>query len=165
MGEGKACTPTVFCLAWPEDINELFHKGDITNSYLEMEGLLMLWIVMEEVCLKLRAAHVALFSDKSPNIRLVKRLTQRGSLIAMQLVQALTLGLKKSGASPLTTLHIGGEENCLTDIISRSFGSNLAWFCKNDTDLLNLFNKIFPWPNQAYWTVFSLSKATSMKVI
>ena len=47
MGEGKACIPTVFFLAWPDYIKELFHKGDITNSDLEMAGLLMLWLVME----------------------------------------------------------------------------------------------------------------------
>ena len=83
----------------------------------------------------------------------------------MQIVQELTLRLKKAGASPLTPLHISGEENYMTDIPSRLFGSNLAWFCKNDTDLLNLFNKNFPLPNQASWTVFSPSNAVSMKVI
>ena len=112
-----------------------------------MEGLLMLWIVMEEVCPKLRSAYVALFSDNSPNIGWVKILAARGSLVEMQLVRALTLILKKSGASPLTPLHISGEENYMTDIPSRSFGSNLSWFCKNDTDLLNSFNKNFPLPN------------------
>ena len=86
MGEGKACIPTVFRLAWPEDIKELFHKGNITKSDLEMAGLLMLWIVMEEVCPKLRAAYVALFSDNAPTIGLVKRLAVRGSLVKMQLV-------------------------------------------------------------------------------
>ena len=50
MGEGKACTPTVFYLAWPDDIKELFRKGSIKNSDLEMASILMLWIVMEEVC-------------------------------------------------------------------------------------------------------------------
>ena len=68
MGERKSCTPTVFCLAWPYDVNELFHKGKITNLYLEMAGLLMLWLVMEEVCPKLRAAYAALFGDNSPTI-------------------------------------------------------------------------------------------------
>ena len=63
MGEGKACIPKVFRLSFTEDIKEFFHKGDITNSDLDMAGLLMLWIVMEEVCPKLRADHVALFSN------------------------------------------------------------------------------------------------------
>ena len=32
----------------------------------------------------------------------------------------------------------------MTNIISRSFGNISSWFCKNDTDLLNLFNTNFP---------------------
>ena len=53
----------------------------------------------------------------------------------------------------------------MTDIPSRSFGIYLSWFCKNDTDLLNLFNKNPPLTNQASWTVFSPSNTVSMKVI
>ena len=109
MGKGKACTPTVFRLAWPYDIKELFHKGNITNSDLEMAGLLMLWLLMEEVFPKLRSSYDALFSDNSPAIGGVKRLTARVSLIATQLVWALTPWLKKDGTSPLTHLHIAGE--------------------------------------------------------
>ena len=41
----------------------------------------------------------------------------------------------------------------------------LFGFVKNDTDLLNLFNKNPPFPNQASWTVFSPTNAVSMKVI
>ena len=53
----------------------------------------------------------------------------------------------------------------MTDIPSRSFVSNMYWFCKNDTDLIKVFNKDFSLPNQASWTVFSPSNAASMKVI
>ena len=70
----------------------------------------MLWLVMKEVCTKLLAAYVALFGDNSPTIGWLKRLAARGSLAAMQLVQALRIPLKKDGASPLTPLHIAGEE-------------------------------------------------------
>ena len=94
-----------------------------------------------------------------------KRIAARGSLVAMKLVRAITLRLKKVGASLLTSLNISGEENAMTDIPSRSFGSNISWFCKNDTDLLNLFNKNFPLPNQASWNVLSPSNSVSMKVI
>ena len=34
MGEEQACIPTVFRLDWPDDIRELFHKVNITNSDL-----------------------------------------------------------------------------------------------------------------------------------
>ena len=74
MGEGKSCITTVFRLAWLDNIKELFRKWDITNLDVEMEGLLMLWIVMEEVCAQLRAAYVALFSDNLPTVGWVKRL-------------------------------------------------------------------------------------------
>ena len=120
---------------------------------------------MEEVCPKLWASHVALFSDSRPTIGWLKRLEARESFVAMQLVRSLTLRLKKAGASPLTPLHIAGKENSMTDILSRSFDSNLAWFCKNDTDLLNLFNNNLSLPNQASWTVFSPSNTASMKII
>ena len=64
---------------------------------------------MKEVYPKLRSAYVALFSDNSPTIGWVKRLEVRVSLVAVQLVRALTLQLEKYGASPLTPLHIAGE--------------------------------------------------------
>ena len=81
-----------------------------------MAGLLMLWLVMEEVCPELRAAYLALFSENPPTIGWLKLFAARGSLVAMQLVQALTLRLKKAGASPFTPLHISGIENAMTDI-------------------------------------------------
>ena len=62
-------------------------------------------------------------------------------------------------------LHISGEENAMTDNPSRSFGSNISWFCKNDTDLLNFFIIHFPLPNQASCTVFTPSNVVIMKVI
>ena len=72
---------------------------------------------------------------------------ERVSLVATQLVRALKLQLKKAEASPLTPWHIAGGENSVTDIPSRLFDSNLSWFCKNDTDLLNVFNQNSPLPN------------------
>ena len=105
-------------------MQEFFCKFNITNSDLEMAGLLMLWLVMEEVFPKLLAVYVALFGDNSPTIGWVKCLVVRVSLAAMQLVQALTLRIKKAGASPLTPLHIYGEENYMTDIPPRSFVGN-----------------------------------------
>ena len=58
----------------------------------------------------------------------------------MQLVRALTLRLKKPRASPLTPLYIAGEENYVTDIPSRSFGS--------DSSLKKIIKK------EAVWATF-----------
>ena len=170
IGERKGAPPTVFRLEWPEDIrrdmvSEANPSGSITNSDLEMAGLLLLWLVMESVCPSLDGAHVALFSDNSPTVHWVERLASRHSIVAMQLIRALALRLQLQKASPLTPLHIAGIHNAITDIPSRSFGSIPKWHCPTDTHLLNLFNTMFPLPTQASWNVFQISSEISTRVI
>jgi hypothetical protein len=151
IGENNAVPPTVFRMPWPRDItaqvvSSTNPTGTITNSDLEMGGLLLLWLVMEEVCQDLNGAHVALFSDNSPTVHWVQRLASQQSPIAMQLLRALALRLHINRASPLTPLHISGVHNAMTDIPSRSFGSEPKWFCQTDADLRTLFNTLFPLP-------------------
>lgn len=171
IGETKACIPTVFRMEWPEDIKKEVLKtnaglnGALTNSDLEMAGLLLLWLVMEEVCDLKAGDHVALFSDNSPTVNWVRRMAARGSLVADQLLRALSLRLKLKHVSPLTPLHIAGKKNEMTDIPSRSFGSEKKWFCRNEDELLNLFNSSFPLPQQNSWTVFRPSREIESRVI
>jgi hypothetical protein len=139
--------------------------GKLTNSDLECAGLLLLWLVMEEVCDPQPGAHIALFSDNSPTVSWVCRMAAKGSLVAGELLRALALRMKQKHVSPLTTLHIAGQKNAMTDIPSRSFGSEKKWYCKNDDDLLTLFNSAYPLPNQNSWTVFRPSFEISMRVI
>ena len=80
-------------------------------------------------------------------------------------MRALTLRMQASGVSPLTTLHVPGKLNAMTDIPSRSFGSEPKWHCISDTDLLNLFNHSFPLPKQSSWTVYSPSFALCTRVL
>ena len=42
FGENELCIPTVFRWEWPQEIKDLYHEGVITNSDLEMAGLLLL---------------------------------------------------------------------------------------------------------------------------
>jgi hypothetical protein len=164
IGENEACIPTVFRWEWSPEVKALYTAKKISNSDLEMAGLLFLWLVMESVCGNLREKRVALFSDNSPTVGWVRRLATRGSLVSAHLIRALALRLKLKGTCPLTPLHIAGEENSMTDIPSRSFGSEPKWCCKSNHDLLTLFNTLFPLPSQNSWTVFQLSSAISMRV-
>ncbi len=71
LGELSECIPTVFRWEWSEDIRneiKLFENptGRITNSDLEMAGMLLLWLVIEGVCGILEEKQVALFRDKTP---------------------------------------------------------------------------------------------------
>ena len=77
-GEDKEFIPTVFFLSWPHDVKEFFHTGNITNSDLEMAGLLMLCIVVEEVCPKLQAAYGVFSRKQSKTVGWIKQLAERG---------------------------------------------------------------------------------------
>jgi hypothetical protein len=68
FGENNMCVPTVFRWEWPQEIKDLYQNDAITNSDLEMAGLLLLWLIMESVCGTLREKRVALFSDNSPTV-------------------------------------------------------------------------------------------------
>jgi hypothetical protein len=129
-----------------------------------MAGLLFLWLVVEAVCENLREKNVALFSNNSPTVGWVQRLATRGSLVLANIIRELALHLKLHGTCPITPLHIAGEENSMTDIPSRLFGSKKKWHCKTNDELLTLFNFLFPIPNQTFWTVFQLSYAIGMRV-
>ena len=126
--------------------------------------MLLLWLVMESVCGSLKEKRVALFSDNSPTVGWVHCLATRGSMVSAHLIRALALRLKLNGTCPITPLHIAGEENSMTDIPSRSFGSKPKWHCKSNTNLLTLFNNLFPIPSQNSWTVFQISYAVGMRV-
>ena len=157
-------------MEWPEDIKAEINSssnrtGKLTNSDLEMAGMLLLWLVMEEVCDLLSGARVAVFSDNQPTVSWVDRLASKSSEVAGQLLRAMALRMKMRGAAPLTALHIPGKQNAMTDIPSRSWGSNPKWHCKDDTDLLALFNTTFPLPSQASWTVFHPTNAICMKIL
>jgi hypothetical protein len=72
-------------------IKELYHNDTITNSDLEMAGLLFLWLVMEWVCGNLREQRVALFSDNSPTVGWVRRLTAMAAVVAMAKAMTSTM--------------------------------------------------------------------------
>jgi hypothetical protein len=168
-GKLSACIPTLFHWQWPNDIREqvvLFNNpsGKITNSDLEMAGLLLLWLAMEEVCGPLRDKCIALSGGNSPLIGWEARLASKRSIVAKNLVQAMALRLKLQCACPLTPVHIEGKRNAISDVPSQSFGSNPAWKCDRDAELLTLFNPLFPLPDQKSWTVFCLNCKVVMRV-
>ncbi len=71
--ELSACTPVVFRWEWPDDIKNNIKTlanptGRLTNSDLEMAGLLMLWLVIEGVCPDLHEKRITLFSDNMPTV-------------------------------------------------------------------------------------------------
>jgi hypothetical protein len=65
IGKLSECPPTVFRLRWPSNITaSIITKsnptGTLTNSDLELAGLVLLWIMMENVCTDLVEKRVRL---------------------------------------------------------------------------------------------------------
>ncbi len=91
IGELSECPPTVFRLQWPPDITtnvitKSNQTGTITNLELGLAGLVILWLMMEHVCICLAEKGVALFSNNSPSVSSVECMAVRSSLIAEQLI-------------------------------------------------------------------------------
>ncbi len=113
----------MFRWEWPTEIKNDIKtvqnpKGKISNSDLEMAGLLMLWLVIEGVCNNLCEKRITLFSDNLPTIGWVMRLVSKKSSVAKNLIQALALQLKTQHACPLTPMHIEGKWNTISDVPS-----------------------------------------------
>jgi hypothetical protein len=89
----------------------------------------------------------------------------RSSFIAEQLIPVLALRINAQRSCPLTTLHISGDQNTMTDIPSRLFGSKPKWHFKTDADLLTFFNASFPLPHQNSWSGCQPTSKIAMCVI
>jgi hypothetical protein len=108
---------------------------------------------------------VALFSDNSPTVSWVQCMASQASLVMEQLICILALQLNKNKACPITMLHIARDQNAMTDIPSRSFGSEQKWHFKSEVAFLTFFNNLFPLPCQNSWMLCQPTSAIAMQVI
>ncbi len=169
IGKLSKCLPTIFHFQWPPDItanvvSDSNPKGKITNSNLKLAGLVILWLMMEHVCGPLMEKRVSLFSGNSPTVSWVHWMACCLSLIVEQLIQVLALRLNLQRVCPITTLHIAGDQNSMTDIPSCSFGSKQKWHFTNNEILLTFFNSTFQLPHQNSWSVCQPTAAIATRV-
>ena len=170
FGITTACVPTVFRVEWPESIKAQLQTednpgGTITNSDLEMAGLVLLWLVIEHVVKDLRHKHVLMLSDNSPSVGWIDRMASKRSTPASKLLRALAYRINAKEACPLTPLHIPGVHNRIADIPSRSFGYKHAWHFRDDQKFLTFFNKTFPLPHQQSWAMCQLSSGIQSRCV
>jgi hypothetical protein len=136
-----------------------------SENGIKLAGLVLLWLMMEHVCGPLTEKRIALFSDNSPIVSWVEQIACRSSLVTEQLICVLALRFNIQKVCPITTLHIAGDQNSMTDIPSRSFGSEHKWHFKSEHDLLTFFNVNFTLPLQNSWTVCQPTSTIATRVI
>ncbi len=163
----KFLKPTVWHLEFPQNIwNQVVSfsnpKGDITNSDLEMAGLLAAYLVLEHLTL-LKFVHTAAWCNNTPTVSWANKLSSSKSMVTARLVWALVLQLHTNQASPLIIWSISGILNVMADTASRMFSQQKAdgnTFTIDDT-FLHWFNSCFPHPQETSWMLFWFSNKLS----
>jgi len=112
--------PVVWRLEWPDDIRLSVVSfdnptGTITNSDLEMAGMLIHYLVLEHL-VSLKHVHVAAWCDNTPTVSWTNKLSSSRSLVAGRLTRALALRIHENEASPLVSNRQPNGGHVLTHV-------------------------------------------------
>jgi hypothetical protein len=173
MSGSKNIQPVVWRLEWPDDIQRRLvsfknPRGDLTINDLEMAGLLLQYLVLEQL-VDLKHEHVAAWCDNTSTVSWARRMTSSRSKIGHRLVRALMMRINVNEASPLVTVSIAGCRNDMADVASRSFGPSSSRTSDPSFDNTNLlfldsFDSEFPLEQDASWRLFLISTKLSSLV-
>jgi len=156
--------PLVWRIKFPPEIQQEVvsqhnPQGKLTNSNLEMVGLLLQWLVLKQV-VDLRHAHIACWCDNTPMVAWATKLLTTKAMTALRLIRILALHMFTCQASPLTALHILGKHNWMADFASWSFS-----LYPTQKIFLTEFHHCFPLPQNNSWICFCLPNATIGQVL
>ena len=157
-----AITPFLWQVEWPEDIQLALVSSDnptgtITINDLELAGMLLGFLALENRGVDLTNQHVASFCDNSSAVSWSYKLRNSRSVIAGHLLRYMGLRLHRAKASSIIPVHIAGEDNVMADVISRAFKTGT--FFSAATNLPSYFNTHFPLEQSASWTECPLTKS------
>ena len=158
---GKAhMPPTVWHVPFPPDIQNQFWSADnpsgtITNSDLELLGIVYTWIILEYLA-DLHHLHIGVWCDNTPSVGWARKLCSNRSIIAEHLTRVLAIRHRITQSSPLITSSIRGIHNTMADIPSRAFGTGAIArkYAGTPHHFLTQFNSTFPLPQQQSWRLF-----------
>jgi hypothetical protein len=162
--------PVVWRVEWPEDIRQSVvsydnPSGSISNSDLEMAGMVLHYLVLEHL-VALRHVHVAAWCDNTPTVSWTNKLSSSRSSVAGRLTRALAMRIHANEASPLISVSIAGVDNRMADVASRTFSRHAVadnTFAISDEDFLQMFATSFPLQNDS-WSIFHMSDKLSSRI-
>jgi len=157
FGFERHLPPIVWRVEFPPEIQKQLvsqdnPRGTISNSDLEMLGLILQWLVLENF-VELAHTHVACWCDNTPTVAWASKLLSTKAVKAAQLLRILALRMNACQASPLTTLHIEGTKNGMANFALRSFKK-----FPDTKAFLTEFHLQFPLPQDAFWTEYHFPK-------
>jgi hypothetical protein len=162
--------PVVWRVEWPQDIRDNVVSfsnptGTITNSDLEMAGMVLHYLVLEHLT-RLRHVHIAAWCDNTPTVSWTNKLSSSRSRVAGRLARALALRIHANEASPLISVSIARVNNQMVDVASRTFSRTSATaetFQLSDHEFLQHFATTFPLQDTS-WRVFRLSTKLTSRI-
>ena len=156
--------PLVWRVQFPPDITARFKsssnkQGDLTINDLEMAGLLLQFLVLEQVTDTLVDKRAAAWCDNTSTVSWARRLTSKRSLVGQRLLRALSIRHVVTKCSPLAPWSIAGANNNMADLASRSFraSGSKGNYELNDAAFLTMFNSKFPLSQGASWHTHTLN--------
>lgn len=156
--------PIVWRVPFPPDIERRCKEGDgITNSDLEMAGLFLQMLVLEQMVPNLQHCNVAVWCDNTPTVAWTTKMAAK-SRIPGQLLRGLALRMRSLRLGTVLPISIAGDDNKMADDASRSFKEESA-FCFTNTQLLSHFATNYPPPQKASWQLATPSSELTSKVI
>jgi hypothetical protein len=159
---------TVWRHDWPQEIQEKFvstsnPNGTISISDLEMAGVLIGWLVLENISpVPLQHAHIGISCDNTPAVAWASRLASSKSTAGNHLCRALALRQHVHRASPLLTISIAGINNDMADVASRAAKHTSQ--SNSHQDFLSMFSSKFPLPQKHSWHLYHLPSRSFSRV-
>jgi hypothetical protein len=163
---GYGVQPKVWCVEWPDDVVQLYRDGALTNSDLEMAGMLMQYLVAEQIR-PMEHCHTSIWSDNSPVTSWSTKMADKATTpIAGQLLRVLAMRQRTTRSALPTVTHYAGSLNILADTVSCSFakfhhGNARGGPSQSDTDFLTAFNSVFSLSEFAQMPLWQLVTLTS----
>ena len=102
---GHQIQPTVWRLEWSPDVVDLYRKGKLTISDLEMAGVLLQYMVAEQLR-PMSRCHTAIWSDNSPATSWATKMAAKATTpIAGQLLPALAMRQRTTRSALPSVAH------------------------------------------------------------
>jgi hypothetical protein len=141
--------PSVWRVEFPVDItrqvvSDSNPTGALTNSDLELAGVLLHYSVLEQLVPDLTHVQVVIGCDNTPAVAWTRKMATRASSpIAYRLLRGLAMRQRATYAAPPAIYHVAGDTNTLADVASRALTPV--------SPFLPHFNARFPLPQSRSW--------------
>lgn len=162
----ESLEPTVWFTQWPHAVQQDFCSsnnptGAITISDLELMGIFMHFLALEETLKRRRATlthkSVAIWCDNLPAVAWTYKFRTATSPLAARILRAFAVRLHATHSALVNIQHITGSYNVMADVASRKHSTHPATF-------LTDFTARFPPPQNGFWTLFQFGPTLASKI-